>query len=424
MSAFFKKAVMQAAFLFLGSIAGHAEAAVWTDNNQWNQQWEDRFSDWVKNEFNEEIFTSGKYKDIPTDCADAVYLSRVIFAFENKLPFSMLDSTGGKNRISNRMSRFDDSSSEMSRFRQFASYISDMGDTKTLPNDTYPVAISREYVRSGAVWSRPRIAKSNIWSWLFGGTIKEDPGHAEVVKNVTETGAIELIGSTVPSAVRKLISTSSLVFMPVETSTGLRKWMEPEWYGRADSELPGHSMEQFQIGKSYTTSSNGSQSDEKNGPRRLSDWQQEVQAKLQLRAENKEEALFRMGANLCNLVQARVATILKSEKRRSDLSGKCMDADDYDSYSTPSRDKRIMTTIEEMVYLDASFGFTVRGRIDKVAKYMANCPQIQITSSRSQPLLEVARSYAKGEISSNPNDSFEARWGLAKAENGANCPKY
>lgn len=403
---------------------GKAQAAVWVENNRWDARWEEQFSNWVRTSFTEDIFTNGRYKGISTDCADAVYLSRAIFAFENKLPFIILDPTGGATKISNRMSRFDGQGSDASRFRSFANYLSDLVSTGTLSRDTYPVAIKREFVRPGTVWSRPRIRQENIFSMIFGGRVKEDPGHAEVVVDVTETGAIQLMGSTVPRAVRKLISTSSMVFMPVEKTTGLRYWILPENYGRPVTENPGFSLEQFQIGeKTVNTHGDGGQQTQ---GRTIGEWQNAVQSKLQLRPENRDEALYRAGANLCSLVSARVDSVAKGVARKKALGGACMDAADYDAYSTPSRDKRILSTIEGMVSLGGGFGFTTAGRIDRVAKYMEKCPAIQVTANKSLSLFQIAKAYADGKISSNPNDKLELRWGLAGSEqkNSQGCKEY
>jgi hypothetical protein len=403
-------------FSALCLMTGGLQAAVWNESNQWNQSWEDRYSDWVKTSFDENIFTEGRYKGIATDCADAVYAARAIFAFENQLPFVILDPTGGSAKISNRMSRWD-GQSQMSKFRSFLDYVSELTDTKSLPRDSYPVVISREFVRSGAIWSRPRIAKSNFFSFLFGGKVKEDPGHAELIKDVTDTGAIQLIGSTVPSAVRKLISTSSLVFMPIETSTGLRKWMQPSWYGAPKEQLPGYSMEQFRMGEANRNSGPP-------GARDLSHWTYEIQTRLQLRPEQKEESMARYGANLCNLIQARVDVIRKAEKARAAMTG-CMNAEEYDSYSTPSRDKRIQATIQEMIMTGGGFGFTALSRLENVKKYMADCPVVQITTTQSMTLSEVATAYVSGKASSNPNDPLESRWGLGQpSEMSKTCPVY
>ncbi len=403
-----------------------AHAAVWTASNSWDQGWEDKYSEWVKTSFNEDIFVKGQYKGISTDCADAVYTSRAIFAFENRLPFVILDPSGGDSKISNKMSRWD-GDSEGNKFREFVDYVNEMTDTKSLPRDTYPVAISREFVRAGAIWSRPRIAQKNFFSFLFHTTIKEDPGHAELVKDVTETGAIQLIGSTVPAAVRPLISTSSLVFMPVETTTGLRKWIQPSGYEQKPEQLPGYSMEQFKMGVPEVTATygkNNAESVSSTPQRNIDTWSKEIQTRLQLRAEDKDEALQRYGTNLCNLVQARVDVIRKAEQARIALNGQCMNADDYDSYSTPSRDKRIVATIDQMVSVGGGFSFIPGGRLEKVKKFMQNCPPVQITAEKSLSLGDIASAYNSSKVSSNPNDSLEARWGLSATQSPNSCPTY
>ena len=61
-----------------------AQASVWKEQNQWDSSWEEKYSNWIQTSFNEDIFTAGKYKGIPTDCADAVYAARAIFSFENR----------------------------------------------------------------------------------------------------------------------------------------------------------------------------------------------------------------------------------------------------------------------------------------------------------------------------------------------------
>ena len=396
--------------LLLG--ASFSQAAVWQETQNWTPDWELKYSDWVKYSFNEDIFISGTYKGIPTDCADAVYLGRLIFSYENKLPFIIKDSTGGGGYITNQMSRFDGTRDSFQRLRNFMAYVGQVTSTKTLPNDTYPITINRIYLRPGTVWSRPRITKDNIWRRIVGANVKEDPGHAEVVKDVSETGVITLIGSTVPKDIRKLNTTSSLVFMPEETSTGFRDWKQPAYYGVPDTSLPGYSLEQFkEIGKGG------------GGGRSLKDWTAEVQARLALKPESREENITRQVANLCNLVHARVDIIQKSELYRQKIGGRCMNADEYDSYSTPSRDKRIKTTIKQIFDATDVGGIKSSTKVKRLKPVLDTCPNIEIVPGTQISLYDFSLAVMKKDISSNPNDSFAARWGMESAGSN-NCPKY
>ncbi len=398
-----------------------ATASVWEDSETWSPAWEQKYSEWISQSFNEDFFMVGKYQGIPTDCADAVYMSRAIFAYENKLPFVIKDPTGGSSKLTNKMSRFDSEADEFKRVRKFLLFLADVASTKSLPNDSYPVSIQRDYVRPGAIWSRPRITKDNVFRRIFGGTVQEDPGHAELVKDVSDTGAVFLIGSTVPQAVRKLISTSSLVFMPVEQSTGLRAWMAPEHYSLKKDELPGYSLEQFSMGKPAENFSSDNVG--RNTQRNITDWTQEVQNRLALRSESKEENLNRQTQNVCNLVNARVEAVTKGNNYRKKLNGDCMDRDAYDAFSTPSRDKRIKATLSEMVDSGGGFGFSLAQRAKKLKPYLDKCADIEYAPGKKISLYEYSLKALANDISSNPNDSLEARWGLADSGSN-NCPRY
>ncbi|MGE5085648.1 MAG: hypothetical protein ACM3MG_05060 [Bacillota bacterium] len=396
--------------LLLG--ASLTQAAVWHETQSWTPEWEQRYSTWIQNNFNEDIFIAGNYKGIPTDCADAVYLARLIFSYENRLPFIIKDSTGGSGSISNQMTRWDDTTDSLQRVRKFMLFVGDITSTKTLPNDTYPVAINRDNIRSGTVWSRPRITKNNIIRRVIGGNVKEDPGHAEIVKDVTMTGVINLIGSTVPKDVRKLNSTSSLVFMPIESSTGFRNWKQPSYYSLPDTSLPGFSLEQFNdLGKGGM------------GRRKLNNWINDVQGRLAITAESKDENIARQVGNICNLVNSRVDIVQKSELYRQKLNGRCMNADEYDSYSTPSRDKRIKTTVKQLIGVEGGSGITAASKAKSLKPVLSNCPDIEIAPGYKISLYDFVIALLKKDISSNPNDSFAARWGLESSSSNS-CPKY
>jgi len=373
-----------------------AKAAVWRNEHEWSADWEKKYSEWIRTSFNEDIFVTGPYSGLRTDCSDAVYMARAIFAYENKLPFVIRDSTGGSNRLSNSMSRFDSTSDSHKRARKFIAYVGEVTSTKTMPQDTYPVAINRRNVRSGTVWSRPSRRENNIIRRIIRGN-SEDPGHAETVKKVAETGVLTLIGSTVPKEVRKLHTTSSMVFMPEGTATGLRNWMQPDYYQRSKADLPGYSLEQFN-----TIGNDG-------GGRSLQRWNKEVQRRLALREETREESIQRQADDLCGLVNDRVAIIKESEAHRRALGGACMDRDDYDSYSTPSRDKRIKETLEQLMHAAGVED------ISGIERPLRRCADIQITSGKAISLYEFSSRLLAKRVSSNPNHNFDARWGLGRS---------
>ncbi|WP_374030797.1 hypothetical protein [Bdellovibrio bacteriovorus] len=135
-----------------------ANAAVWTEVNEWSQAYEDRYAEWVRAEWRTDFFSrkslrngqSNPYYGLRVDCADTVYSMRIIFAYENRLPFVAQDPTAAGKTISNKMSRWD-GQSENQRVRNFLWYIYGVMSTRSLPNDTYPVAINRNTIRSGGL---------------------------------------------------------------------------------------------------------------------------------------------------------------------------------------------------------------------------------------------------------------------------------
>jgi hypothetical protein len=244
-----------------------------------------------------------------------------------------------------------------------------------------------------------------------GGSVQEDPGHAELVKEVADTGAVYLIGSTVPKEIRKLNTTSSLVFMPVETTTGFRNWIQPPYYTRSIETLPGYSLQQFNdIGRGWA------------GTRSLSNWTSQVQSRLALREETRIEKITRQVENICRLVNSRVDIVLKAEAHRIKVGGACMNINDYDSYSTPSRDKRIITTLKQLTSVAGRMGITAAQRAKPLKPFLKDCPNIQIAPTQFITLYDFSIRALKGKVSSNPNDSFGARWGLE--ESTSNCPEY
>jgi hypothetical protein len=195
--------------------------------------------------------------------------------------------------------------------------------------------------------------------------------------------------------------------MPVETSTGLRNWMEPDFYSQGQEKLPGYSLEQYKLA------------------RNLSGWTQQVQARLAMRTESKPEAITRQAQNLCVLINSRKDVVLKSEARRQQLAGACMAFDDYDAYSTPSRDKRIRTILSDMIKMGTGFGLSAAQRGKNLQPFLTAdiCPDIEYAPGQKISLYDYTQKVLRGDVSSNPNDSLEARWGLAEHARNS-CPQY
>lgn len=265
------------------SLSVGVQAKVWQSENTWNEEWETQYSQWIRNSFNEDVFTSGKYAGISTDCADAVYAARVIFSAENKLPFVI----GGAN---SETSKFDYIKSDVTRLKAFINYVGDVTSTQTLPNDTYPIAINPQSMQPGVIWLRMSIASENFLVRLFAGP-SAPTGHTEVIKDISPAGAIYLMGSTVPGKVRNLLTSTSLVYYPANEKLGFRRWIWPQDRSRPKNELNNYSLEQFAMGLPDVSSARGKETDLPTSPgqKNVNDFTSQVQSRLAVRAETKDE---------------------------------------------------------------------------------------------------------------------------------------
>lgn len=394
------------AFVLAFSIS--TKASVWEATETWNDDWEQKYSQWYQTSFPEDVFIKGKYAGTVTDCADAVYTARMIFSYENKLPFAVKDPTGGGNLISNKMSRYD-GSEEFSKFKKFVDYVNLVTSTETLPYDSYPVKIDRSQVRAGTIWSRVRQTSQNIWRRIIGGRVEGHAGHAEMVKNVSDTGVVTLYGSTVPPKVRPLMVTTSLVFLPADTSTGFRRWILPQNYGKSTSTMTGFSNEQYSMGGS-------------NGKRSINEFNSEVQNRLALRSETSDEKILRLAQDLCSLAKARVEAVNDGLKAKNENGGNCFGKDTYGDYSTPGRDGRIKTQAIELAVLLGARSRDEISAIENATPGLLSC-EIQISSKQNLNLQQFLVSLLSGQISSDPNDALEARWGIGSSSK-SRCPKY
>ncbi len=390
-------------------IALQTPAAVWQTKQQWNQEWENKFSEWIRTEYTTDIFMTGRYRGIPTDCADAVYASRAIFAFENGLPFAVRDLTGSLRKtklITNEMSRFDKYPAGVPRLKKFLIYIFDMTNTKSISYDSYPVAINRESVKPGIAWIRARRTARNFFT---GVSSTVQPGHAEVVKYVKDTGVIFTISSTVPQGLRHLKVTSGLVFRPTNTKVGLRKMKSPDQYYKKESELPNYSLEQYKLGYN------------KKGKADLKSWTTAVRNKLKLRDESREEMLQRYADNICAKIKERAAEVIKGENYRRKIR-RCMNEREYDLYSTPSRDKKIKDAVKELMETKYKWFYTKK-KMGTFRQYFKNCSTVEYASGKKMDIITAMYQIYKGNASSDPNQSLKARWGLERSEN-LSCKQY
>jgi hypothetical protein len=406
--------LLLSAALLLQALGSTAQAAVWNASHQWNKDWDEKYVQWVKANWDEHFFDrpGTPYTGLRLDCADAVYSMRIIFSYENGLPFAMKDPTGGKKLITNEMSRFD-REPENKRIRSFLRFIYGVGSTHSLPNDTYPVAISRQTVRSGNIFLTNK--KSH---------------HSWTIKEILPTGIPHLIFSSRPAKNTLLvrIGQPSMEFTFVgsldpATNAGFRGFRHPEDEGKPVWEVPGYSEEQYHIPYNH--------------------WMSTVKSKLAEVAETPEALLTRTLKSACDSGQERVTAINEGLQAlaKLDKSG-CFNAEEYDNFSTPSRDLRLKNAFEDLrdayqsirnnrdaftqlpgdLVQNVEDALNIRRSGSEQSRFCA----LQIAPNQYMSLGELAARSLNGRLSSNPHDSFEHRWGFMQGHSfrAKGCVSY
>lgn len=402
--------------LLLFSLLNTARAEIWKAENKWNDKWEGTYQNWVKKNWTEEFFMNEKkpiYYKYSHDCADAVYAMRLVFAYEHKLPFVIHNSQrkrkkkkGRKNKkrqsryISNRMKRWD-RHPEAVRVRKFMDYVADMTSTKTLGIDTYPIKLNQ--IKPGDLYAAPGV-------------------HSYQIVNVTKAGVAEVMSSTTPKAPRFLDRIESFPFYVPEDSKhhrdGYRRFIQPQNIRKPLKKQPGFSTEQYKIA-----------ADVKHNYVRFTDI---IASALGVRPEKPDEKTLRLLIALCMYANDRSVYIYDALWHLQGLRKKgrhCMNAREYDSYSTPSRDRRLTA------FFDA-----VGGHYSRVVKYKPNTQpqrwaktlfsktrpkpadtkelndfcmvQMSLGEKYFMPLRELRRNLMDGKLVSDPNAPLEYRWGV------------
>lgn len=397
-----------------------AVAAVWAVSAQWDEDAERRYSEWVERSFVPALFyQDSPYAEFPTDCADAAYAMRMIFAFENGLPFTITDPERPGGTISQATRRFDHLPSGLPRFRGFLDWMAVHTSTATLADDTYPVSIDREQIRPGIVflaWRR----------------------HVVQVVEVRPTGLIRYLESTTPRTIR--VMTSIVGFphqVPADPKSrrhgdGFRRFKWPQHYGRAEAALPGFGTEQFERAETL-------------GREALPfhDW---LRQRLALADEPPSQRARRQLFTLCQMAWDRATVIDEAQQALVALrraGRRCMGSADHDAYSTTGRDGALRRAFEQTVaHADSPAWQQVDGRfrdfVELLLGRLSDADEARVRPDlmkwcdvnrvdggpgRAMDLAELHVLSRDGLLVSDPHAAPRLRWGLAQYTPACPAPR-
>jgi len=403
-------------FLILSSTI--VQSAVWeTENDYWNGNWELKYQQWVSKNWKPDFFMSPakpEYNRIPHDCADSIYLMRAVFAYENKLPFKIHYLNKKNKYITNLMTNWD-KYPEDQRFRQFALFLNDRVGTRSFAKDSYPIALSQ--IKAGDLYVEP-------------GT------HSYGITGITDTGVTAIMSSTTPASPKYMIQLYSFPFFiphdPVGMSDGYRRFKWPRNIAKPAQQQPGYSNEQYQIAQKVGLN--------------YIPFTDIIAQKLQRRKEPLEEKTMRLMHSLCAFAKERVNYVNDGlayvNRLRSQGKRQCMNAKEYDYYSTPSRDKRLFrffTEVEKIAYQGGELTEDqVNAQVLARTIFHPELPDGLINeldefcglaiypgdNKKHINLRQLWDTLKLGKVSSDPHAPFDNRWGLTETKYVGSCKTY
>ena len=390
-------------------------AVVWRATNTWDNVWEKRYQHWVKNNWTEEFFMDPKkpiYYKYAHDCADAVYAMRLIFSYENKLPFVVNNPAKRGRTFSNGKTRWD-KHPEPVRVGKFLDFIANYTSTRSLEKDTFPVAL--DDIKPGDLYVAPDV-------------------HSYQIVNITDTGIAEVVSSTTPRAPRFLVRIPSFPFYVPEDlkgkSDGYRRFIQPQNIRKKITAQPGYNDEQFKIAKAVNYD--------------YVKFTDIVSSALGKRKEQPDEKTLRLLIAMCKYANDRSVYIYDAlwylQKIRK-KGRKCMTKAEYNNYSTPSRDRRLksfFTAVKNHHEKNQQYKhwtqpqrwakalFSVTEPRPKEVEDLNSFCQVQMSfgSEYYIPLRELRQNLSAGKVISDPHAPLEYRWGAQLSPYKPVCKAY
>lgn len=385
----------------------NVSAAVWEDTNSWSIDYENKFTTWMgSTAVREGMFTdkSSPYYGVNTDCADTAYALRAIFAFENKLPFAIINPSGSREiskTLNNKTNKFDYAGAENKRVVALITEIGESVGTENLTRyDTYPVALKT--IKGGTLFTYKMKAK-------FGKFIR----HTYNIKVVNPIGTYDVIYSTQANHEKHgdLLRRRDREFENLPSDPwGYRRFKWPEHLGLGLDVIPaelGASNEQFALANSLG-----------------SGFFKYVSKLLATTTESSGERLTRVFKNVCQEAQARVMYVNEGLEFAKKTNNACMDYAAFDAYSTPARDGALKDMflnlestfrgaqsqggVDPVILSFADYIFTGKGAVQ--AELLAACP----IAYRPGVTIDLGAFWSRmknNRMSSHPNDIVEVRWG-------------
>ena len=357
---------------------------VWqVGERRWTIEEEQRFAKWVEETITEDFFI--RYR-IPTDCADAVYAIRWIYARINQLPAAATTKEGRRvGHWSTDWSHLptDPEWERDERFLAALFYLFPRTWTGTLSLDTYPARISPDSIMSGTLFL---VTESHTG---IVGHVSRDSSHAH---------PIQTWESALPVRIQKLTLRYFFSGRPERRAgSGLVKFRWPvsdkgEWKYLPIKEHPFYSEEQYDAGFCQSSA----------------DFVEAVARRIAPIEDPPVEKLAKVIGTTTRLLAERIPIVLEGYQK-CDNGGCSEGSEEFEIYGTPGRDEMIVSLMDHVARI------IELNRFDpKVTKEMMEAVPVKISENQSVTFYQVYQNYLW--LSHDPRNSIEARWGLKKCE--------
>lgn len=408
-----------AMILFL--LSASVSADVWKVDplRNWDPFWEAKYSEWfASNKVGPRFFKDKgePWSELRLDCADASYAFRIYFAWQNRLPFNFFNGWAYRSQA---MKKFDHLREGDDRVAAFIDYLRDkVGTVSIAYHDAYPVKLKD--LRPGDMFLYKR------------GEGKQSVKHAYIIKRIRVDGNIDVLFSTQywakegkPLALR---TRRTLYHKPTEKGWGFKRFRSNLHINNSKDkeidqlEVPGASNEQYELAEKLDET----------------DFFFEVEKRIRLVKADPKKRVGQLLQNLCGQMLERKEKVINAwEFVNYERDGRCLDYDDFDRLSTPSRDAGILKAYDRLrrtvqrykasgesskisplhlEYVDAIFSpYASKESRDKLARYCG----VKVVHDNRYAWINLGNYYKRakdGMVSGHPNDNPFRRWGYDYGE--------
>jgi len=357
---------------------------VWeVGDRRWSIEEERKFEKWVEETITEDFFITHK---IPTDCADAVYAIRWIYARIAQLSAAATTKDGKLiGHWSTDWKHFPTHPEwhQDRRFRAALFYLFPRTWTGTLPLDTYPVRISTDSVRPGTLFL-------------------ETESHTGIIRRVSLDGShahpLQTWESALPVKIQKLSMKYFFSGRPERRAgSGIVKFRWPVFENGGWNYLPAKEHP-FYSEEQYTSSFRQG----------YADYAEAIARRIDPKHYDPKEKTNKVMETLAHFLRERVPVVLKGYQQCR--NGNCPEAsEEWELHNTSGRDGMIISLMDHLTQIIGSDRFD-----QEKAKKMMESTSIDISENLSVSLYHAFQNHLW--FSPHPGDSIEARWGLTKCE--------